>query len=113
MTTLLALAILLGQFTQEVPHYAVLKQPEIRYSVQPEISLCDIKPPFKLSATLAITVDVKGSPQNVHIAHSSGNKCFDKQTIAAGTHYIFAPALKEGHPIPASIKLGINMGRDK
>ncbi len=113
MTSLLALAFLLAQFTHEVPKYAVLKQPEVRYSVQPEVSVCNLVPPFKLAATMAITVDVKGNPQHVHITKSSGNKCFDQQTVAAGNHYRFAPALKEGHPILSAVTIGVTFGRDR
>lgn len=113
MRSLLALTFLLAQFTHEVPHYAVLKQPEVRYSVQPEVSVCNLVPPFKLTATMAMTVDLKGNPQHVRITRSSGNKCFDQQTVAAGNHYHFAPALKEGHPILSTVTIGVNMGREK
>jgi TonB family protein len=113
MNTMLVLALLLGQFTPETPKYAVVRQAEIRYSVRPELGLCNLVPPFKLAGILTITVNVKGEAQNVHMSRPTGNACVDKQVVQAGTHYRFAPAIKEGHPFQTTVSMNINLAQNK
>ena len=113
MSTQLVLAILLLQFVRETPNMPMVTPPTLRYSLQPQLADCHLTPPYKFAAVVSITVDPAGNAQNVHIAHTSGNPCVDKQAVAAGTHFRFSPSLKESKPIPATIQLTMNMGRER
>ena len=113
MTTPLVLAILLIQFVRETPNIPVMTPATLRYSLQPNLADCHLTPPYKFAANVSITVDTAGNEQSVHIAHTSGNPCVDKQAVAAGAHFRFSPALKESRPIPTTLTLTMNMGRDR
>ena len=113
MTTSLLFAILLLQFVHNSPNMPVLTAPTLRYSVQPQLGECHLTPPFKFVTVVSITVSTAGNAQNVHVAHSSGNPCVDKQSVAAGVHFRFSPALKESKPIPTTIQLTMNVGRER
>jgi TonB family protein len=113
MTTPLVIAVLLIQFVRETPNIPVMTAPTLRYSLQPNLADCHLTPPYKLAAIVSITVNTEGNAQNVHIAHTSGNPCVDKQAVAAGTHFRFSPALKESRPVPTTITLTMNVGRDR
>ena len=113
MSTQLLLAILLLQFVKETPNIPVLTAPVLRYSLQPQLAECHLTPPYKFAAAVSMTVRTDGNTEIVHIAHTRGNPCVDKQAVAAGAHFRFSPSLKESKPIPTTVTLTMNMARER
>jgi TonB family protein len=110
---LFAFALLLLQFVHNSPNTPVVTAPVLHYQLPPDLATCKLVPPFKMTTSVAINVGIDGNAHGVHLAHSSGNACVDKQTLAAAAHFRFAPALKETKPIPATITLTMNTSRDR
>jgi len=113
MTIQLLLAMLLLQFVHNSPNMPVMTPPTLRYSLQPQVADCHLTPPYKFAAVVSMTVRTDGNTENVRIAHSSGNPCVDKQSVAAGAHFRFSPALKESRPVPITIQLTMNLARER
>jgi len=113
MTTQLALAMFLLQFVHNSPNMPVVTAPVLRYQLPPNLTPCHLTVPYKMTTSVAINVGIDGNAHGVHLAHSSGNACVDKETVEAAAHFRFAPALKETKPIPATITLTMNTSRER
>jgi TonB family protein len=69
--------------------------------------------------TVSIIIDAEGKPQNVHVVHSIADNLLDKYYQAAALaldqaaldvvkKYKFAPAMKDGKPVPVYLNVEVN-----
>lgn len=59
------------------------------------------------SVTLQVELDAEGSPQNAHVALSSGRSDLDAAAREAVLKWRFAPARRAGHAVPADVTVTI------
>ena len=75
--------------------------PTVRRGVDPEM-------PSALRAVVGLTVDKTGRPSDVH-AVTGVEREFDRAAVAAVQKYRFRPATCQGKPVPAQIKIEVNL----
>jgi TonB family protein len=124
MTMLLAAAVVMGAFfARQVSAQAGDKDgqwgtiyhpgdevtnPKLTYAPDPEYPHSSHAPSgTNTVCVVAVTVDAKGSPQNVHIVRSAG-KDFDANAIRAVKQYRFTPGEHSGRPVAVAIKIEVN-----
>lgn len=92
--------------------------PKPLYEVPPEIPLDARKTRFSATVTVALMVDAKGFPTDVHVAQSAsktvrGNdppvtRWLDENAVKAVKQYRFQPAKFQGKPVPVRLNVEVN-----
>jgi protein TonB len=57
---------------------------------------------------VALIVDAKGNPQQVHVVHSLSH-AFDTNAVRAVGQYRFTPAMLKGDPAPKPVAVAVNI----
>ena len=60
------------------------------------------------TSVLQVTVDTKGVPSAVSVAHSSGNEQLDQSALTAVKAWEFEPATRGGQPVTQSLQVPVN-----
>ena len=62
---------------------------------------------------LRIAVDARGVPTDVEVMERSGShdRSFDRAAIEAARQWRFAPAMREGKAVPATVQLPVDFRR--
>lgn len=60
------------------------------------------------TSVLQVTVDAKGVPSVVTVAHSSGNAQLDQSAVTAVKSWVFEPATRGGQPVTQSLQVPVN-----
>ena len=61
---------------------------------------------------MALLVDEKGMPQEVHVIHHFGVE-LDRTAVHSVEQFRFMPATSNGKPVPASLTIEVLAGRPK
>lgn len=81
--------------------------PKVINKVDPDFSTEARKKKFQGVVTVALIVDTKGRPQNVHVTHGVGMG-LDENAVAAVKKYKFTPATENGKPVPVAINVEVD-----
>ena len=101
-----ALILLLGFAASSYGQTPADRNPVLVQAVAPTYPRSRFKNPSR-TVLVGLTVDPAGTPQNVHIVHSGGDR-FDENAVATVAQYKFKPALKAGQPIAADIQVEVS-----
>jgi protein TonB len=79
---------------------------------RPDFHLCR-KPSSgeKLTSTVIIAISKTGAPDEVKIAHTSGDDCLDAVALATARQYRFMPATRGGTPISSHVHVMVDFER--
>ena len=92
------------------PAYEVggdVKPPVVVYQPEAEFSDQARRNKYQGRVLIALIVDVKGMPQNVHVVRHLGYG-LDEKAVEAVHKYRFKPAMKNGVPVPVMLAVEIN-----
>jgi len=80
--------------------------PTLIKSVEPKYPHNDLSRPAngQTVVVVALVVDRKGHPTNIHIDRSGGD-AFDKNAMEAVSRYLFKPATLNGQPVSVTIDI--------
>jgi TonB family protein len=91
--------------------------PRVIFRVNPQLPQENL-PKIKGTATVNLTVDVHGAPENVRILHSVAESLdkkyrkaalkLDQAALAAVSQYRFTPAMKANAPVEVPVNIEIN-----
>jgi protein TonB len=82
-------------------------QPRVIYGPDPEFSEEARKAKYQGVCVLGVIVDENGLPTNIRVITSLGMG-LDEKAIEAVKTWRFAPAMKDGHPVPYPISLEVD-----
>jgi len=96
-----------------------VKGPTIIYQPEPTFPEEARKAKFNGTPTVALIVDEKGKPQNVHVIHSVVDSvdqkyreaalALEKAAVDAVKQYKFKPATKDGEPVAVYLNVEVNI----
>ena len=62
---------------------------------------------YAAKVLVQLVVDASGTPSHLVILHPAGLE-LDERALDAVSHYKFAPATSDGHPIPTEVNILVN-----
>jgi len=65
------------------------------------------------TVTVLATIDTAGVPTEVGIDDRSGNRDLDRAAVAAVKHWRFQPALRNGKPVQATVRVPVEFALDQ
>jgi protein TonB len=89
------------------PGVGGVKPPSVIYSVDPEFSEEARKAKFSGNVLVALMINDKGLPYNVHVLRGVGMG-LDEKAVEAVKQYRFKPATKDGKPVPVQLTMDVN-----
>jgi TonB family protein len=84
-----------------------VSEPHVLISAVPKFSEEARKAKYQGVCLLSLIVDAHGMPQNVQVARGLGMG-LDEKAIEAARGFRFRPAMKDGEPVPVTVKLEVN-----
>ena len=81
--------------------------PVLTYSVDPKYSVKARRAKYQGICVVALIVNKKGNPQDVHVVRKLGMG-LDEKAVEAVRQYRFKPAYYKGHPVPVQINVEVN-----
>jgi TonB family protein len=81
--------------------------PHVIHQTEPEYSQAARSAHYQGVVVLKLVVDEKGAPRYIRVINSIGNG-LDRQAIKAVRQWVFAPAEKDGRPIPTEIAVEVD-----